>query len=244
MTKHLQSWCQWGSRGRGRAGGAESHQVCSHWGGKRLLPYLELLLIINLTKFESGIQLYTVISSQHKAWWTKYSSTSNPPWTVVEKEIPPPPTPRVWWVHPTFHWDETENMWSSFTPTVDTARFTNVHLLSRHSWGFFIFIFSPSHIRKRQLNCLQVGIPGVRLAPMFLADNWPAVHGRSKHSKQEVYYCLRLAEQRSNNTCSTGPDSPEHHTHEVTLGIILIVYANSALEWPFYEKIKTSVNTV
>lgn len=29
------------------------------------------------------------------------------------------------------------------------------------------------------------------------------------------------------------PDSPEHHTHEVTLGIILIVYANSALEWPF-----------
>lgn len=29
------------------------------------------------------------------------------------------------------------------------------------------------------------------------------------------------------------PDSPEHHTHEVTLGIIFIVYANSALEWPF-----------
>lgn len=51
---------------------------------------------------------------------------------------------------------------------------------------FFFFVFFevlPSDIRKRQLNCLRVGIPGVRRAPMFLADdNWPAVPGRTKHS--------------------------------------------------------------
>lgn len=68
--------------------------------------------------------------------------------------------------------------------------------------------------------------------------------------EQEVYYCLCLAEGRFNNTCSTGPDSPQRRTHEVTdvlglpLGMIFIVYANSALERPLYEKIKTSVNTV
>lgn len=54
---------------------------------------------------------------------------------------------------------------------------------SRGIPGFF-FEVSPSHIRKRQLNCLQVGIPGVKLAPMFLADNWPAVHRWSKHSNK------------------------------------------------------------